>query len=262
MKIALTAGFDKSLPALLMAEGLRARGHEVVGVVVVSPFTVSRLRETIASKGLSGLQKAVGKLLRGVESNTASQRPNPLEGMAAAQSLTTRSLKAWCTEHSVPYHSVKSINGPDAVSAVSDADALVYGGGGILRSALIGAVDGHVINPHCGPLPEIRGMNAIEWATLLGAEQAITVHFIDQGIDTGGILERVPVATDSDFTVADLRAEAVATGVRAVLELLPTDAALDSLTVTANPGRDAGRQCYTMSPAVLELLESRLKQAT
>lgn len=260
MNIALTAGFDKSLPALLMAEGLRAAGHDIIGVVVVSPFTVSRLRQMVASKGLSGLQKAAGKMLRGVE-RSASQKPNPLESMATEQALDTRSLKAWCATHGVPYHSVKSVNGPDAVSAVAGADALIYGGGGILRRALIDAVDGRVINPHCGPLPEIRGMNAIEWATLLGAEQAITVHFIDQGIDTGGILRRVPVATESDFTVADLRSAAVATGVSAVLDLLPADADINTIRVSENPGRDAGRQCYTLSPAVLELLESRLGQA-
>lgn len=258
MRIAITAGFDKSLPALLMADRLVASGHEVCSVVVVSPFSVKRVREMLMSRGVSGVKKALSKMFKGVESNNSG--PNPLQLLKQEQKLETGSLKAWCAQKNVNYQVVKGINDAEAVSAVktSGAELIVYGGGGILRKAIIEAVDGKVVNPHAGPLPEVRGMNAIEWATLLGERQTVTVHFIDTGIDTGRLIGETPVPVAKGDNIDALRAKAVATGVCALTNALAginTPADISSL---ANPGKAAGRQCYPIGQALSELLEIKL----
>ncbi|MGB0867425.1 MAG: formyltransferase family protein [Granulosicoccaceae bacterium] len=261
MKLAITAGFDKSLPALLMADRLRADGHSIGAVIVVTPYSIKRVREMLLSRGVSGIKKAMRKMLKGVESNDATG-PNPLHSLKQEQQLTTSSLKAWCAEYGVSYHVVKSINDQTAVNAVRDAKAemLVYGGGGILRKALIEAVDGKVINPHAGPLPEIRGMNAIEWATLLGERQTVTVHLIDTGIDTGRLIGERAVPVVAGDGIDTLRAKAVATGVCALTDTLKHIAKPSDIGTQDNPGSSAGRQCYPMSQALSELLATKLKQ--
>lgn len=258
MKIAITAGFDKSLPALLMADRLRADGHEICSVVVVSPYSIKRVREMLLTRGVSGVKKALSKMLKGVESSSAG--PNPLQTLKQQQQLQTSSLKAWCSEHGVAYHVVKSINDESAVSAVSsaNADMLVYGGGGILRKALIESVNGNVINPHAGPLPEIRGMNAIEWATLLGERQTVTVHLIDTGIDTGRLIGETPVPVQANDDINTLRANAVATGVCALTDALKGISSPAEIQTQDNPGAVAGRQCYPMSQVSQELLAQKL----
>lgn len=55
------------------------------------------------------------------------------------------------------------------------------------------------INLHAGLLPEYRGANVLNWVLVNGeSETGITVHYMDEGIDTGDIIlrERVPVAWD------------------------------------------------------------------
>jgi phosphoribosylglycinamide formyltransferase-1 len=66
---------------------------------------------------------------------------------------------------------------------------------------------GQVVNTHCAPLPDFPGAHPIEDVLAAGAtETAATVHYVDEGIDTGPVIvsERVPVL-DGD-TVETLRA--------------------------------------------------------
>jgi len=258
MKIALTAGFDKSLPALLMADRLRKDGHEISAVVVVSPYSIKRVREMLLSRGVSGVKKALSKMFKGVENNSSG--PNPLQHLKMQQDLNTSSLKVWCSENNVSYSVVKGINDSDAVNAVSasNADMLVYGGGGILRKAIIESVNGNVINPHAGPLPEVRGMNAIEWSVLLGERQTVTVHLIDTGIDTGRLIGETPVPVAAGDHIDSLRANAVATGVCALTDTLRSIESPADISTQDNPGAQAGRQCYPLGRALSELLAIKL----
>ena len=66
---------------------------------------------------------------------------------------------------------------------------------------------GRVVNTHPAPLPEFPGAHPIEDVLEAGvAETAATIHYVDEGIDTGPVIvsERVPVL-DGD-TVETLRA--------------------------------------------------------
>lgn len=66
---------------------------------------------------------------------------------------------------------------------------------------------GRVVNTHPAPLPEFPGAHPIDDVLAAGvAETAATIHYVDEGIDTGPVIvsERVPVL-DGD-TVETLRA--------------------------------------------------------
>jgi phosphoribosylglycinamide formyltransferase 1 len=55
---------------------------------------------------------------------------------------------------------------------------------------------GRIVNTHSAPLPEFPGAHPIEDVLAAGAsETAATVHYVDEGIDTGAVIaaERVPV---------------------------------------------------------------------
>lgn len=60
------------------------------------------------------------------------------------------------------------------------------------------------INFHPSLLPKYRGGNAMAWAIICGEkETGVTIHYIDEGVDTGDIIiqESVPI-DDSDTTVS------------------------------------------------------------
>jgi phosphoribosylglycinamide formyltransferase-1 len=77
----------------------------------------------------------------------------------------------------------------------------------LLTPLFLDRFPGRVLNTHAALLPDFPGPHPIEDALAAGArETAATVHFVDEGVDTGPIIlqERVPVAADD--TVESLRA--------------------------------------------------------
>jgi phosphoribosylglycinamide formyltransferase-1 len=77
----------------------------------------------------------------------------------------------------------------------------------LLRKPFFDRYGGRIVNTHSAPLPEFPGAHPIEDVLTAGVrESAATVHWVDEGIDTGPVIvaERVPVL-DGD-TVETLRA--------------------------------------------------------
>jgi phosphoribosylglycinamide formyltransferase-1 len=76
----------------------------------------------------------------------------------------------------------------------------------LLEPAFLERFEGRVVNIHPAPLPEFPGAHPLEDILAAGApEAAATVHYVDEGIDTGPVIasERVPVLPDD--TVDSLR---------------------------------------------------------
>lgn len=78
----------------------------------------------------------------------------------------------------------------------------------IFRSRLINYPQFKTINCHAGKLPFYRGRNILNWALINDEKEfGITVHYMDEGIDTGDIiLQRVFPITDEDtyMTLLDI----------------------------------------------------------
>ncbi|MFD2629556.1 phosphoribosylglycinamide formyltransferase [Oceanobacillus kapialis] len=65
----------------------------------------------------------------------------------------------------------------------------------IVGPDLLGAFEGRIINIHPSLLPAFPGKDAIGQAYQAGVDTTgVTVHFIDEGIDTGPIIAQEPVA--------------------------------------------------------------------
>jgi phosphoribosylglycinamide formyltransferase 1 len=77
----------------------------------------------------------------------------------------------------------------------------------LLRPSFLDRFAGRIVNTHSAPLPEFPGAHPIEDVLAAGVrETAATVHYVDEGVDTGAVItaERVPVRADD--TVESLRA--------------------------------------------------------
>lgn len=76
----------------------------------------------------------------------------------------------------------------------------------LFRKPFFDYYSGRIVNTHSAPLPEFPGAHPIEDVLAAGvSETAATVHYVDEGIDTGPVIaaERVPV--NPDDTVETLR---------------------------------------------------------
>jgi phosphoribosylglycinamide formyltransferase-1 len=66
----------------------------------------------------------------------------------------------------------------------------------LLTPAFLDRFPRHVVNTHSAPLPDFPGARPIEDVLAAGVpETAATVHYVDEGVDTGAVIaaERVPV---------------------------------------------------------------------
>lgn len=77
--------------------------------------------------------------------------------------------------------------------------------GVILKPAVLELFPGGVVNVHPGYLPYNRGRNAQIWSILDGTPVGATLHYMDDGVDTGPIVDRLQVAVEAWDTGESLR---------------------------------------------------------
>ncbi len=111
-------------------------------------------------------------------------------------------------------HRVRSVNDADAravLRAASPDTILVYGTR-LLSKLFLEEVHARIVNIHAGITPEYRGGHGAYWAFAEGRPElaGVTLHKIDEGIDTGEILAQatiVPSVHDSFVTYPILQRE-------------------------------------------------------
>ena len=80
-------------------------------------------------------------------------------------------------------------------------DVVVVNGTRIIKKDIIESIDAPFINTHAGITPKYRGVHGAYWALTKNdiAHCGVTVHLVDTGIDTGGVLHQDLICvTDKD----------------------------------------------------------------
>jgi phosphoribosylglycinamide formyltransferase-1 len=76
----------------------------------------------------------------------------------------------------------------------------------LLRPSFLARFPNHVVNVHPAPLPEFPGAHPLEDVLAAGAPAAAaTVHYVDEGIDTGEVIASEPVPVVPGDTLQTLR---------------------------------------------------------
>jgi phosphoribosylglycinamide formyltransferase-1 len=105
---------------------------------------------------------------------------------------------------------VSSANSPAAQGRLKDLapDVVVVSGTRILSADVLTAVAAPFVNVHAGITPLYRGVHGGYWALANGEPHhcGVTVHVVDEGIDTGAILyqETIRPTSSDDFTTYPL----------------------------------------------------------
>jgi folate-dependent phosphoribosylglycinamide formyltransferase PurN len=100
---------------------------------------------------------------------------------------------------------VSSINDDCVVGLVKSANpcAIVVNGTRIISGDIIDRVGIPLVNVHMGITPRYRGVHGAYWALANNDIEhcGVTVHLIDQGIDTGGVLYQDQIQIDHRDTI-------------------------------------------------------------
>ncbi len=100
--------------------------------------------------------------------------------------------------------------------------ALVVAYGRILPKDVLEAPRLGCVNVHASLLPKYRGAAPITWAVVRGEpETGVTLMQMDEGMDTGAMLEQFPTEIVADETAGDLSERLAALGALAVRKGLP-----------------------------------------
>ena len=97
---------------------------------------------------------------------------------------------------------VKSLSSEEARELLKkiQPDLVIVNGTRIISKKTLQSVDAPFINIHVGITPQFRGVQGGYWAMATGQKDlfGVTIHYVDPGVDTGGIIEQV-------FTIPDKR---------------------------------------------------------
>jgi phosphoribosylglycinamide formyltransferase-1 len=91
----------------------------------------------------------------------------------------------------------------------------------LLTPAFLDRFAGRIVNTHSAPLPAFPGAHPIEDVLDAGVpETAATVHYVDEGVDTGGVIRAEPVPVLQGDTPDTLRARVQAVEHRLLPEVV------------------------------------------
>lgn len=250
MRVALLSPIRTSLYSLAVAQLFsEEKGVDLVAILVRSPWSFSRVRSEWRRDGVRLLRKIVNKwLLR--------HQPMPVSGQGELQALMNelrieeQELFTWSQKRDIPVKSVSNFNSRAALDFLKKAKPglLLFTGGGLLRKDLISLPALGVLNCHSGWLPQFRGMDVVEWAILQSKgkkpQLGLSLHLMDQGVDTGPILLQQKISLTKGESIEELRARMEGMMPAAMLKAVRgvRDGKLTPLP--QQPG--AGRQYYVM----------------
>lgn len=124
----------------------------------------------------------------------------------------------------IPYKKFKKINDEENVKIIREIDPdyiFVIGLSQLVKDDIIKVAKKGVIGMHPAPLPKYRGRASNIWQHLLGEKKsALSIFFIDDGIDSGDILAQEPFEiADDDYCqdVCDKADEAAVVAMKRVL---------------------------------------------
>ena len=74
----------------------------------------------------------------------------------------------------------------------------------LLTTPFIDRFPGRIVNVHPSLLPAFPGAHAIRDALAAGVETTgVTVHYVDEGLDTGAVIRQEPIAVEPRETLAE-----------------------------------------------------------
>ena len=125
------------------------------------------------------------------------------------------------------FHFVNTVNDDETADLLQklNPDVIIVNGTGIIKKHILDLCDAPFINMHTGITPKYRGVHGGYWALVNHDEEhcGVTVHLVDEGIDTGSILYQArihPTASDNFATYPYLQtAEGVKLEIQALHDL-------------------------------------------
>ncbi len=133
------------------------------------------------------------------------------------------SVQSVAQRNAIPVYRLKNINSRKAVElikSISPGILVSVASPQIFNKELISLAN-HTINIHAALLPQYQGMMPSFWALADGKQRTgVTVHYMDEHIDTGDIILQIPIDISPEDTLHSLQRKVAEKGAIALIEAL------------------------------------------
>lgn len=170
-------------------------------------------------------------------------------------------LKSRYKHYSKNVFFVSNINRPKSIKFLQKAkpSLLILGGSRIIRKPVIKTAKIGVLNAHPGLLPKYRGVDVIRWAIHEGDELGVTVHLVNDGVDTGEIIATKKYTISIGDTIETLKEKAEKISTKLMVDVV--EKIVEEGKVETHPNkREEGKQYYKMPKALMKKVDLKLKQ--
>jgi len=264
MRIVILCSSVYSETACAMAVRLSESGHVPVGAIALPAANRGTLLRKLGQWGATDVIRYAGAKLIPQRGDEQARIRNPyLQPLLKHKGGIFRSLRevAKCYDFVVAvFDDQNSTDSTKQLKAWSP-DLIIFTGGNILRKPLLDLPRLGVLNVHLGMLPEVRGMSSPEWSLLNDVPVGITIHYINEGIDTGPILQRCEFPDAARCaSLSNLRNRLIAFGIEKAAEVV---ANLDRGAISATPQShlNEDRQFFVMHEWLQARASERLAQS-
>lgn len=194
----------------------------------------------------------------------SQKRPFPADQNQIAPAVSSspasapQTIDAFAQAHHIPLVTVADLNGEACVAALRnfETDVLLLGGVPIIRANVLAMPCVGTLNVHMAWLPGIRGMNVAEWSVYCNAPVAVTVHFVDAGVDTGAVLYREQIEVGECRSISAMRLKLSAQQHLALARA--TKLLVDKKLQPEPQTHEAGKQFYLMHERLKRRVEEKL----
>ena len=174
----------------------------------------------------------------GHEVIAAVTQPDKPKGRGKAVQYTPVKEKA--LEYEIPVYQPVKARDPEFVELLKGMDPdviVVVAFGQLLPKAILDIPKYGCVNVHASLLPKYRGAAPIQWAVIDGEEvSGVTTMLMDEGLDTGDMLEKAEIVVDEKETGGSLFDKLSALGGELILSTLEK---MENGTITRTPQGDS-----------------------
>lgn len=152
----------------------------------------------------------------------AVTQPDKPKGRGKEMQFTP--VKECALAHGIPVYQPRKVREPKCVEELKKYGAdvcVVIAFGQILPKEILEMTPYGCINVHASLLPKYRGAAPIQWAVIDGEKQSgVTTMQMDEGLDTGDMLEKVVIPLDEKETGGSLHDKLSAAGAKLLVQTL------------------------------------------
>jgi folate-dependent phosphoribosylglycinamide formyltransferase PurN len=128
--------------------------------------------------------------------------------------MSRKRVRDICRSHDLEAHppysaaieNIENINSPEGIARIKarSAKIVIVNGTRILKPAVLNCGPELFINTHQGITPQYRGAHGAYWAVVRGDMKncGVTVHAVDEGIDTGEIIDQAQISPTAEDNFA------------------------------------------------------------